>query len=38
MTTEPTAIPPTLDVHLTADDLRAALEHDVRAGLTAAPK
>ena len=38
MTTEPTTIPPTLAVHLTADDLRAALERDVRAGLTASPK
>ena len=31
-------IKPTVEVHLTADDLRAALEADVRAGLTAEPK
>jgi L-histidine N-alpha-methyltransferase len=36
--TEPTTIPPTLSVHLTGDDLRAALERDVRAGLTDTPK
>jgi L-histidine N-alpha-methyltransferase len=29
---------PTIDVHLTADDLRAALENDVRVGLTAEAK
>ncbi len=28
----------TVDVHLSADDLRAALEDDVRAGLSASPK
>ena len=33
-----TVIPPTIDVHLTGDDLRGALEHDVRTGLTAEPK
>jgi L-histidine N-alpha-methyltransferase len=33
-----TVIPPTIDVHLTGDDLRAAMERDVRAGLTMAPK
>ena len=32
------AIEPTVEVHLTADDLRAALEADVRSGLTAEPK
>jgi L-histidine N-alpha-methyltransferase len=31
-------IPPTLDVHLSASDLRSALEGDVLSGLTAAPK
>ena len=31
-------IKPTVEVHLTADDLRAALEADVRSGLTLAPK
>ncbi|HEY5109884.1 MAG TPA: L-histidine N(alpha)-methyltransferase [Acidimicrobiales bacterium] len=30
--------PPTIDVHLTPDDLRTAMEADVRAGLTAIPK
>ncbi|MHB8437898.1 MAG: L-histidine N(alpha)-methyltransferase [Acidimicrobiales bacterium] len=29
---------PTIDIHLTPDDLRAALELDVRKGLTASPK
>jgi L-histidine Nalpha-methyltransferase len=33
-----TAPPPTIDVHLTDDDLRAALERDVRVGLTAPEK
>jgi L-histidine N-alpha-methyltransferase len=33
-----TLIPPTIDVHLTPADLRAAMEADVRAGLTASPK
>ena len=33
-----TLIPPTIDVHLTSGDLRAAMEADVRAGLTATPK
>lgn len=28
----------TVDVHVDADDLRSALEHDARAGLTAVPK
>lgn len=32
------AIKPTVEVHLTADDLRAALETDVHTGLTAEPK
>jgi L-histidine N-alpha-methyltransferase len=31
-------IPPTLDLHLTPDDLRTAMEEDVRAGLTTEPK
>jgi L-histidine N-alpha-methyltransferase len=31
-------IPPTIDVHLTGDDLRAAMEGDVRSGLTGDPK
>jgi L-histidine Nalpha-methyltransferase len=31
-------IPPTIDVHLTAHDLRGAMEQDVSTGLTAAPK
>jgi L-histidine N-alpha-methyltransferase len=31
-------VPPTIDVHLSADDLRVAMEHDVRAGLSALPK
>jgi L-histidine N-alpha-methyltransferase len=31
-------IPPTVDIHLTGDDLRSAMERDVRAGLTAHPK
>ncbi|MGO9030144.1 MAG: L-histidine N(alpha)-methyltransferase [Acidimicrobiales bacterium] len=35
--TEP-IVPPTLDVHLSGDDLRGTMERDVRAGLTAAPK
>jgi L-histidine Nalpha-methyltransferase len=34
----PEFVPPTLDVHLTDDDLRRALEQDVRDGLTATPK
>jgi L-histidine Nalpha-methyltransferase len=34
----PTVIPPTIDIHLSGDDLRAAMERDVRAGLTARPK
>ena len=33
-----TVIPPTIDVHLSGDDLRASMERDVRAGLTAVPK
>ena len=33
-----TLIPPTIDVHLTPGDLRAAMEADVRAGLSASPK
>jgi L-histidine Nalpha-methyltransferase len=33
-----TVIPPTVDIHLSADDLRQAMERDVRAGLTAEPK
>jgi len=33
-----TAQTPTIDVHLTPADLRAAMEADVRAGLTASPK
>ncbi len=32
------AVPPVLDVHVTAADLRAAMERDVRHGLTSAPK
>jgi L-histidine N-alpha-methyltransferase len=31
-------IPPVIDVHLTADDLRAAMERDVREGLSAEPR
>ncbi len=33
-----TVIPPTIDVHLTPEDLRAAMEADVRQGLTSSPK
>jgi len=33
-----TVIPPTIEVHLAPGDLRAAMEADVRAGLTASPK
>ena len=33
-----TVIPPTIDVHLTPADLRAAMEADVRRGLTSSPK
>ncbi len=33
-----TVIPPTIDIHLSGDDLRDAMEHDVRGGLTARPK
>ena len=33
-----TVIPPTIEVHLTPGDLRAAMEADVRVGLTATPK
>jgi L-histidine N-alpha-methyltransferase len=33
-----TVIPPTIEVHLAPGDLRAAMEADVRAGLTAVPK
>ena len=33
-----TAIPPTIEVHLAPGDLRAAMEADVRTGLTATPK
>jgi hypothetical protein len=31
-------IPPTVEVHLTPDDLRAAMEADVQVGLTAEHK
>ncbi len=31
-------IEPTIDIHLSSDDLRRALESDVRSGLTATPK
>jgi L-histidine N-alpha-methyltransferase len=31
-------IPPTIDVHLTGSDLRAAMERDVRLGLASVPK
>jgi L-histidine N-alpha-methyltransferase len=34
----PTVIPPTVDIHLSPDDLRRAMERDVRAGLVARPK
>jgi len=34
----PAVIPPTIEVHLTPADLRAAMEADVLAGLTATPK
>ena len=34
----PTVIPPTIDIHLSAADLRDAMEQDVRDGLTARPK
>ena len=34
----PATTAPTIDVHLTADHLRGALEHDVRVGLTADQK
>jgi len=33
-----TVIPPTIDVHLSGDDLRRSMERDVRSGLTADPK
>jgi L-histidine N-alpha-methyltransferase len=33
-----TVIPPTIDIHLTPADLRAAMERDVRTGLTTRPK
>ena len=33
-----TVIPPTIDIHLSGDDLRDAMEQDVRDGLTARPK
>ena len=33
-----TLIPPTMDVHLTPGDLRAAMEADVRSGLSGKPK
>jgi len=33
-----TVIPPTIDVHLSGDDLRLSMERDVRTGLTAEPK
>ena len=33
-----TLIPPTIEVHLTPDDLRAAMESDVRIGLCSTPK
>ncbi len=33
-----TVIPPTIEVHLAPGDLRAAMEADVRAGLTSTPK
>jgi len=32
------AIPPTIEIHLSARDLRDAMERDVRSGLTAVPK
>jgi len=31
-------IPPTIETHLTGDDLRSAMERDVRSGLTARPR
>jgi L-histidine N-alpha-methyltransferase len=31
-------VPPTIDIHLSGSDLRGAMEHDVRTGLTALPK
>ncbi|HEV3265940.1 MAG TPA: L-histidine N(alpha)-methyltransferase [Acidimicrobiales bacterium] len=37
-TDQPAVVAPTLEVHLTDDDLRNALEQDVRNGLTATPK
>jgi len=37
-TVNPAFIAPTLDIHLSDVDLRNALEHDVRTGLTANPK
>src|ERR1700727_1480715 len=37
-TSMPTVIPPTIDIHLSPSDLRNAMEEDVRAGLTTAPK
>ncbi len=33
-----TVIPPTIDIHLSGDDLRRSMERDVRSGLTADPK
>src|SRR4029077_10349070 len=33
-----TVIPPTIDIHLSASDLRGAMEQDVATGLTAEPK
>ena len=33
-----TVIPPTIDIHLSGDDLRTSMERDVRSGLTAEPK
>jgi L-histidine N-alpha-methyltransferase len=34
----PSVISPTVDIHLSGDDLRRALEQDVRTGLTSEPK
>jgi L-histidine Nalpha-methyltransferase len=34
----PSIIPPTLEIHLSGEDLRKALERDVRLGLTSEPK
>ncbi len=37
-TSLPAVVEPVIDVHLTAADLRAALRHDVRHGLTSSPR